>query len=162
MKIPTPNPNRTILVVDDKPAGREFAGDALGCLGFEVITAGDGLDALAIVLERKPFLVLLDLCMPVLDGFTLVRELRRNPETSRILVVALTASAMDGDRERALAGGFDGFITKPVGITALRAHVTAYFKQYEFQQQEEEDHDYKGSTTGFGDVGALGCVAAQV
>ena len=161
MKTLTPHQNRTILVVDDKLAGREFAAAALGCLDFEIITAADGLEALAMILERKPFLILLDLCMPVLDGFSLVRELRRNPQTVRLLVVALTASAMEGDRERALGAGFSGFISKPVGIAALRAQVTAFFQQQEHHHQpEEEDHDYKRSTGGLSDVGALGCVAA--
>ncbi len=159
MKIPTHNPNRTILVVDDKLAGREFASAVLGSLNVEVITVGDGLEALEVILERRPFLVLLDLCMPVLDGFALVRELPRNPETATILVVALTASAMEGDRERALGSGFDGFITKPVGSADLRAQVTAYLRLQEFDQPEEADDDYTGSTSGLTAVGEPGFVA---
>lgn len=101
-----------VLVVDDNEHNREYARQALAAR-WEVRAAADGEAALRAVGERRPDLVLLDLSMPRIDGWEVLRRLRGDPATATILVVGCTAHAMAGDRERVLAGGFDGYLAKP-------------------------------------------------
>jgi CheY-like chemotaxis protein len=115
---------KTIVVADDNPVSRELISEVLESLGFQIVQAEDGGDALNKVRASRPDLVLLDIQMPVMDGFTVLEELRKNPETSELRVVALTAFAMFGDREKALEAGFNGYITKPIQISALRSAVS--------------------------------------
>ena len=114
---------KTILVADDNPVSRELISEILEAEGYRVIEAIDGGDALQKARETRPDLVLLDIQMPVMDGYTVLQELRHDHEFPSIRVVALTAFAMFGDREKALAAGFDGYITKPIKVSALRAEV---------------------------------------
>jgi two-component system cell cycle response regulator DivK len=115
-----------ILVADDNAASRELIREVLEMSGYEVIEASDGRDAVARAREGVPDLVLVDIQMPHLDGFGVLRELRADPSLSSLHVVALTAFAMHGDRERALDAGFDGYITKPVEIAALRQEIRRF------------------------------------
>jgi CheY-like chemotaxis protein len=117
------NNNKKILVVDDKPTGRELVRTVLEKGGYEIFEAGDGLEALEAVHRIRPDLIILDLHMPGLDGFGVVKELRRQEDFAQTPCMALTASAMQGDRQRALDAGFTGYITKPVSLKALRAEV---------------------------------------
>ena len=114
---------KTILVADDKATSRELARTVLEDSGYVVIEAGDGLETLRNARESKPDLILLDLHMPELDGFGVVREIRLDSELAATPVVALTASAMQGDRERAMSAGFTGYISKPISLRALRSEV---------------------------------------
>ncbi len=114
---------KKILVVDDKATGRELVRTVLERGGFDIFEACDGLEALEAVHRIRPDLIILDLHMPGLDGFGVVAELRRNSLFASTPCVALTASAMQGDRQRALDIGFTGYITKPVSLKALRAEV---------------------------------------
>lgn len=91
--------------------------------GYEVIEASDGAEAVEIARQTEPELILLDLQMPALDGFGVVERLRREDRFAETPIVALTASAMHGDREKALAAGFSGYITKPIRLTSLRSEV---------------------------------------
>ncbi len=112
---------KRILLVDDNPINRELLREILDMEGYEVEEAEDGLNALRLYKERKPDLTILDLQMPVLDGFeTLKCILDCNPEA---VVMAVTAFAMRGDKERALAAGFRDYITKPVEMNHLRSRV---------------------------------------
>ena len=86
----------------------------------------DGRDAVDRARENTPDLLLVDIQMPRLDGYGVLRELRADPRFSALQVVALTAFAMQGDRERALDAGFDGYITKPVEIAALRQEIKKF------------------------------------
>jgi len=113
----------TVLVADDKPTGRELVRTVLENTGYTVIEAGDGVEALRCARESHPDLIILDLHMPGLDGFGVIEELRRDPRFAATPVVALTASAMQGDRERALTAGFTGYITKPIRLQLLRGEV---------------------------------------
>jgi CheY-like chemotaxis protein len=114
---------KTVLVADDKPTGRELVRTVLENTGYTVIEAGDGHEALRCARESLPDLIILDLHMPGLDGFGVIQELRREPQFADTPIVALTASAMQGDRERAMAVGFTGYITKPIRLTTLRGEV---------------------------------------
>jgi two-component system cell cycle response regulator DivK len=112
-----------VLVADDNDASRELIREVLELSGYDVIETADGQDAVSRARENAPDLVLVDIQMPRLDGYGVLRELRADPRLSGLPVVALTAFAMQGDRERALAAGFDGYITKPVDIAALRQEI---------------------------------------
>lgn len=112
---------RRILVAEDDLATRELIREILEAQGYQVVEASDGREALQKIAETEPDLVLLDIQMPVLDGFAVLRELRQNFSTLR--VVALTAYAMRGDREKALAAGFDAYLPKPVDATALTQQI---------------------------------------
>lgn len=114
---------KRILIADDQASSRELVRTVLEHFGHQVIEAADGAEALAKARETHPDLVMLDLHMPALDGFATVGELRREPGFGAIPVVALTASAMQGDRERALAAGFSAYLTKPIRLAALRSEV---------------------------------------
>ncbi len=116
-------PAKKVLIADDKAAGRELVHTVLRSEGYEIFEAVDGLQALETAQRIAPDLIILDLHMPGLDGFGVVKELRLDAKFVATPVVALTASAMQGDRQRALAAGFTGYITKPVSLKSLRAEV---------------------------------------
>jgi len=115
-----------ILVADDNPASRELIREVLEMSGYDVIEAADGEEAVRRAREGAPDLVLVDIQMPRLDGFGVLRELRADEKFSGLRVVALTAFAMQGDRDRAISAGFDGYITKPVEIVALRQEIRRF------------------------------------
>lgn len=114
---------KTILVADDKPTGRELVRTVLEKSGYEVIEADNGLDALNLANRVHPDLIILDIHMPGLDGFGVIKELRAGGFFVDTPVIALTASAMQGDKQKALAAGFTGYISKPVSLGTLRAEV---------------------------------------
>lgn len=116
-------PRKLILVADDRPEGRELVRTVLESTGFEVHEAADGIEALSAAHRLRPDLIILDLHMPGLDGFGVIKELRADPAFGDTPVMALTASAMQGDRQRALAAGFTGYLAKPVSLKALRSEV---------------------------------------
>jgi CheY-like chemotaxis protein len=119
---------KTILIADDKPTGRELVRTVLENSGYAVIEASDGKEALRVARESSPDLIILDLHMPEIDGFGVVQALRRDEHFADTPVVALTASAMQGDRERAMALGFTGYITKPIRLVALRSEIERLLK----------------------------------
>ncbi len=112
---------KKILVVDDNLTSRELAREVLNEPPWEVLEACHGLEALEILAIVEPDLVFLDIHMPILDGFSILRKIRENPRWAHLPVVALTAFAMGGDRERAIAAGFTDYITKPTRPMELRA-----------------------------------------
>jgi two-component system cell cycle response regulator DivK len=112
-----------VLVVEDNPQNLKLARLVLSKAGFEVLEAGDGEQGVRLAREQLPDLVLMDVQMPGLDGLGAVRLLRGDPRTARLKVVALTAQAMKGDRERILAAGCDGYLAKPFDYRELLATV---------------------------------------
>src|SRR6185312_6669555 len=114
---------KRILVAEDRPASLELIRTVLESAGYEVIDAMDGQDALHKAAANSVDLVLLDLQMPKIDGFGVIRQLRNDPKFNNIPIVALTASAMQGDRERALSAGFSSYIAKPINLAALRSEI---------------------------------------
>ena len=116
----------SILVVDDNPTNLKLVSDVLECEGYEILKAVDAEEAQAILAERVPDLLLLDLALPGMDGLTLTRKLRSEERTRLLPIVALTAFAMKGDEEKARAAGCDGYITKPIDTRMLSTSITAY------------------------------------
>jgi len=114
---------KRVLVADDNPAGRELVRESLADHVSSIIEAGDGREALAKIRETMPDLVLLDIQMPEMDGYAVLREIRSDPALQGLRVVALTAFAMQGDYERAIAAGFDDYVTKPVTVAKLKAQL---------------------------------------
>jgi signal transduction histidine kinase/CheY-like chemotaxis protein len=112
-----------ILVVDDHDMNRDLARSILERLGYAVLQARDGAEAVAIADRERPNLILMDLAMPGTDGFTATRQLKAHPQLRRIPVVALTAMAMQSDEDRARAAGVDAFLTKPLDRVALERTV---------------------------------------
>ena len=113
----------TILLADDNLPSRELMREILEASGHLIVEAANGRDALDLIRQNQPELVFLDLQMPVLDGFSVIRELRTDVRFRRLPVVAVTASAMLGDRERAIAAGFDSYIAKPIHLGEVREQV---------------------------------------
>jgi two-component system cell cycle response regulator DivK len=114
---------KKVLVADDKVAGRELIRTVLEQCGYSVFEASNGMEAVRKAGEILPDLILLDLHMPVLDGFAAFRELRGDARFAATPIVALTASAMQGDRELALSAGFTGYLAKPIGLNVLRSEI---------------------------------------
>ena len=114
---------RTLLVADDNRLSRELVRDVFESPDCRVVEAGNGQEALDRLEAASPDLVLLDLEMPVKDGFAALVEIRKNPRFSGIPVMAVTAKAMQLDRERIVTAGFDACITKPIDVARLRERV---------------------------------------
>lgn len=112
-----------ILVVDDNPVSRELMREVLEAPGREILEASNGVEAMACARLYVPDLVLLDIQMPLMDGLSVLRAMRQDPSLASMRVLAVTAFAMTGDRQRALDVGFDDYITKPVDCAALRKQV---------------------------------------
>ncbi len=115
--------SKKVLAVDDRISGRELTRTILEHSGHMVFEASDGQETVRIAREFGPDLILLDPHTPGLDGFRLLRTLRKEPALCGALIVALTASAMSGDRERVLSAGFDAYISKPIHPNLLRGEV---------------------------------------
>lgn len=108
-----------ILLVEDNELNRDMLIRRLTRAGLEVITAGDGQEALDLMRSEQPSVVLMDMNLPVLDGWTASRQAREDQRISHIPIIALTAHAMEADRLEALAAGCDDFATKPVDFPGL-------------------------------------------
>jgi|SRR6267143_1092601 len=120
---------RRILVAEDDAPSRELVREILELEGYEVIEAADGGEALAKIKEIRPDLVLLDIRMPVLGGFAVLEQIKRDQNFSRLRVIALTAYGMEEDRARVLAAGFDAYASKPVDAIKLTAQIKAFLDQ---------------------------------
>lgn len=114
---------KKILVADDRATSRELVRVALEHAGYLVYEACDGSQALTSARDLRPDLIILDLHMPVLDGFGVIEAIRKDGTLAFTPVMALTASAMQGDREHALASGFSSYLAKPIKLSNLRKEV---------------------------------------
>jgi len=114
-----------ILLVEDNEMNRDMLTRRLGRKGYEVVTAVDGEQALAMARAETPDLILMDLSLPVLDGWEATRRLKAADETRAIPVLALTAHALAEEREAALAAGCDEYDTKPVDLARLLGKIEA-------------------------------------
>ena len=115
---PTP-PMKKLLLVEDNEMNRDMLSRRLARRGYEVLLATDGEQGIAEATRHLPDLIIMDMSLPVLDGWESTRRLKELPETKSIPVLALTAHAMSGERERALAAGCNDYDTKPVDFTRL-------------------------------------------
>lgn len=122
-ELPTSPSNGRILVVDDEPHIRRMLEAVLGSRGYDVTTASDGLQGLHDLGETSVDLVILDLMMPGANGLEILSQIRTDPTRSSTPVIILTAKGQDTDREAALAGGADDFLTKPFSPKKLLARI---------------------------------------
>jgi two-component system cell cycle response regulator DivK len=111
--------DRHVLVVEDNEKNMTLVRDVLQATGYSTLEATTGEDAVELALSREPALVLMDVELPGIDGMEALARLRRDERTASIPVLAVTAQAMSGDRERFLAVGFDGYLSKPIDVDEL-------------------------------------------
>jgi CheY-like chemotaxis protein len=114
-----------ILLVEDNEMNRDMLSRRLTRRGYEVVLALDGEEGVAMARSEAPALILMDMSLPGLDGWEATRRIKAAPETRAIPVIALTAHAMSGDREKAVAAGCDDFDTKPVDLARLLEKIEA-------------------------------------
>jgi two-component system cell cycle response regulator DivK len=114
-----------ILLVEDNEMNRDMLSRRLVRNGFEVVIAVDGQQGLAMATSESPDVILMDMSLPVMDGWEATRRVKADPTTKSIPVIALTANALVEDRERAMAAGCDDFDTKPVELPRLLAKIQA-------------------------------------
>lgn len=115
-----------VLVVEDTPENLLLMSYLLKAFGHEVSVATDGRQGVAMAEQTSPDVVVMDLQMPVMDGFQAALQLRSDPSTRSLPLIAVTASAMVGDREKILSAGFDGYIAKPIDPESFVAEVEGY------------------------------------
>lgn len=120
---PSARLGQTILLVEDNEDNRIIYTTVLRHVGYDVIEAQDGVQAIALARQAKPDLILMDISIPEIDGWEATRILRKDPETSTIPIVALTAHALQDDREKAAQVGFTSYLAKPVEPRAVVAEV---------------------------------------
>jgi CheY-like chemotaxis protein len=119
---------QAILIVDDNPINLKLARVLLNAEGYEVRAALNAEQALGLLAEFQPQLILMDIQLPGMDGLELTRRLKADPKTQAIAIVALTAYAMKGDEEKALACGCSGYISKPIDTRRFGAEVARYLE----------------------------------
>ena len=122
-------PRKRILVVEDNPMNMELVCEVLEAHGYEVWQATSAAEALERLKRVKPDLILMDIQLPGLDGLALTKRLKQEPATRDILVVALTAHAMKGDRDRILEAGCCGYIPKPIDVKDLTNQVARFLRE---------------------------------
>jgi two-component system cell cycle response regulator DivK len=115
-----------ILIVEDNEKNLKLARDVLQYRGFRTLEAGTAADGIALAIEHRPDLVLMDIQLPDTDGISALRQLRKEPATRTIPVVALTAFVMETDRQRLAAAGFDGHLAKPIDVKTFAEQVQRY------------------------------------
>ncbi|MGI0493310.1 response regulator [Alkalinema pantanalense CENA528] len=115
-----------ILLVEDNEMNREMLSRRLLRRGFEVLTAVDGKMGVTKAMEEQPDLILMDMSLPILDGWAATRQIKNHPDTQQIPVIALTAHAMVGDRERCLEAGCDEYDTKPIDFSRLLSKISTF------------------------------------
>ena len=118
-----------VLIVDDNPTNLKLVAYLVKANGYEVETAGDAEAALAAIRANPPKVVLMDLQLPGVDGLELTRQLKADPATRDIAIIAVTAYAMKGDREKAIEAGCDDYVTKPIDTRALPEVIARWAKK---------------------------------
>lgn len=120
---PSPRIGQTVLLVEDNEDNRIIYTTMLRHVGYDVLEAQDGVQAIALARSERPDLILMDISIPEIDGWEATRILRRDPATSAIPIVALTAHALPDDREKALQMGFTAYLAKPIEPRTVVAEV---------------------------------------
>jgi two-component system cell cycle response regulator DivK len=124
---PGPDSGRPlVLIVDDNERNLRLARDVLQFGGFDTIEAGTGADGVRLAVEARPDVILLDIRLPDMDGPAVLERLRTDGQTAHVPVVAVTSSAMMGDRERLLGAGFDGYLEKPINVMEFADQVREF------------------------------------
>jgi CheY-like chemotaxis protein len=119
----------TILLVEDNEMNRDMLSRRLERKGYQVLIATDGGQGVSLTQSSNPDLILMDMSLPILDGWEATRQLKAHPATSGIPVIALTAHAMSGDREKALEAGCDDYDTKPIELPRLLTKIEALLEK---------------------------------
>jgi len=119
---------KRILLVEDDPGTIDVVGKELEFLGYEVTLAKNGIEAVALAASELPDLIVMDILMPSMDGLQAAAQIRKDPKTKDIPILAATARAMPGDREKCLKGGCDDYIAKPFTHTELGAAIEGLLK----------------------------------
>jgi two-component system, cell cycle response regulator DivK len=119
----------TILIVEDNTVNQKLLLVVLRPHGYRLLTAQDGEEAVEVALKERPHLILMDLQLPKMSGFSATQIIKKNPATADTLVIALTAHAMEEERKNALEVGFDGFITKPINTRTFPEQVRELLEQ---------------------------------
>jgi two-component system cell cycle response regulator DivK len=115
-----------ILVVEDQMDNRQILRDLLGNAGYDLIEAENGEEALSAVANRRPDLILMDIQLPVMDGYEATRRLKANPDTKAIPIIVVTSYALSGDETKAREAGCDAYVTKPYSPRQLLAKVREF------------------------------------
>jgi two-component system, cell cycle response regulator DivK len=118
--------SKRILVVEDQEDNRQILRDLLGNAGYDLVEAENGEEALAALAKQRPDLILMDIQLPIMDGYEATRRIRADPEMKGIPIIAVTSYALAGDEAKALAIGCTAYITKPYSPRALLAKVREY------------------------------------
>lgn len=121
------NTNRRVLLVEDDEDNFELVRILLEKADYEVLGATTGQDAIDLARREKPDLILMDLSLPVMDGWAAANELKLDPQTASIPLLALTAHTLPGDRQRAMSSGFNGYISKPINIQRFQDEIDKAF-----------------------------------
>jgi len=117
---------KRILVVEDQEDNRQILRDLLGTTDYEVVEAENGEQALATVAKQRPDLILMDIQLPILDGYEATRRIKADPALSSIPIIAVTSYALSGDEAKARAAGCDDFVPKPYSPRQLLAKIRQY------------------------------------
>jgi two-component system cell cycle response regulator DivK len=120
---------RTILVAEDQEDNRQILRDLLGSAGFGIIEAHDGEQALTMARSERPDLILMDIQLPLVDGYEATRNIKRDPELKHIPVIAVTSYALSGDEQRAREAGCDAYVAKPYSTRHLLAKIGQFLEQ---------------------------------
>lgn len=128
-----------ILAIDDNPDNLELMRYLLEAFGYPTLTARDGSSGVALAERERPDLVLCDVQLPDIDGYEVVRRIRSHPELSGLIIIAVTALAMVGDRAKVLAAGFNGYLSKPIDPTTFLHQVETYLRP-ELRNVAERSH----------------------
>ena len=131
-----------VLIVDDNPVNLKLVRAVLAADGYDIRTAADGAEAWTVLEQFRPRLILMDVQLPGADGFELTRRLKLDPATRDIVVLAITAYAMPGDKEKAYTAGCSGYLTKPVDTRTLPATVKLHMDARTVEQPAFEAGDY--------------------
>ena len=120
--------NSAVLLVEDNDINRDMLTRRLTRAGLTVITAADGISALEMMREHQPGVVLMDMTLPILDGWEATQQAKEDPAITEIPIIALTAHAMAADKERAMSAGCSEYETKPIDFPALLAKIYQFFE----------------------------------
>jgi CheY-like chemotaxis protein len=121
---------QTILVVEDSALNRKLVETVLKPYGYRVLTAENGQVGVEIALREKPDLILMDVMMPVMNGYDATRRIREQAGATRIPIIALTANALPQERDQAIAAGCDDYITKPIDTRAFPEQIQQFLKRF--------------------------------
>jgi two-component system, cell cycle response regulator DivK len=120
--------SKRILVVEDQPDNRQIIRDMLAPTDYEITEAEDGEQALAAIAKQRPDLILMDVRLPIMDGYEVTRQIKADPARNRFPIIATTSYALDGEEQTARAAGCDGYVPEPFSPRQLLAKIRHYLQ----------------------------------